>query len=133
MNDVHDSDGYLDPRDQREFKSNLPDHIVAKLPDDQRHVCVTISRLENKLEFSLDVVRQEYARSSALRSRVLALETLTADYRTLTDRLAKTEHVVRKLEVWRLMVSGKAGIAVWVGTVIAPVLVKYLFDSMLKT
>jgi hypothetical protein len=120
----------------KEFKATIPHHILAKLPEDERFLVETMSKLENQYEWLVTVAIKNNGDIMSLDSRLSAYETVSqqsalvqhAQQTTLEDIGPK----VGKLWDWKQFFSGKWAVVVCVALVIGPVILKFLLDLVLK-
>lgn len=116
----------------REFKSTIPPHLIAHLPDDERFIVETVSKLENQYAWMVENVVRNNGAALDLDERVSSLEGTGS--RT-TARLAVMEgqaDKVDKLWDWKQFFSGKWAILAAIGIMVIPIALKFILDLFWK-
>lgn len=116
----------------REFKSTIPPHLLASLPDDERFMVETMSKLEGQFGWLADAAVRSNAAVVDLDTRASSLESLQRD---LAARVKASEDQKAKVDVlwdWKQYFSGKWVIIAGLGVLIAAALIKLGFDYIPK-
>jgi len=116
----------------REFRSTIPPHLLANLPDDERFMVETMSKLENQFGWLSEGLVKTNGAAIDLDERVSTLE---SNQREATARLAvmeKQEDKVNKLWDWKQLFTGKWGVIAAIAIVVLPLLLKFLLDLVIK-
>lgn len=125
-----------EPVVRREFKSTIPPHLLEKLPESERWIIDTMSRLEGRSDWLAEAVVQESKNTVDIGTRL----DNSADWqRKAAQRLDDVEKItagqsekVEKLWDWKLMMSGKWGVLWAFLLVFVSVALKYLLDLWTK-
>jgi hypothetical protein len=116
----------------REFRSSIPPHLLANLPDDERFMVETMSKLENQYGWLADGLVRNNTATLDLDERVTALEKAQKDASTRLVAMEKQEDKVEKLWDWKQFFSGKWAILAALVLVLLPLLLKFLLDLVIK-
>ena len=112
----------------REFKGTIPPHLLAKLPDDERFLVETVSRLESQNTWVMEVLHDLDKSVQDIDGRINTLEQGTRDLASLRTTQEGLVEKVSNLWEWKQVVTGKWGVVVAISAVVAPVLIKLVFD-----
>lgn len=121
-----------EPMVPREFKSTIPAHLLANLPEDERFMVETMSKLENQFNWLADWAVKNNGSTLDLDERVMGLE---ADRKQCKDLLVASLAVkdkVDKLWDWKQYFSGKWAVLGAAALIVIPIVVKFLFDTLVK-
>jgi hypothetical protein len=116
----------------REFRSTIPPHLISHLPDDERFIVETVSRLENQFQWMQDNVVRNSKSTLDLDERVNALESVVAFTTTRLIGMEGQVDRVNKLWDWKQFFSGKWAILAGAGLLVAGALAKFLLDVIWK-
>lgn len=116
----------------REFRSTIPPHLISHLPDDERFIVETVSRLENQFQWMQENVVRNSKATLDLDERVTALESGVVATTTRLVVMEGQADRVNKLWDWKQFFSGKWAILAGAGLLIAGALVKFLLDVIWK-
>lgn len=106
MPDIEKIDSRYKPRPVPEFKSTIPPHVLAKLPESERYLVEMVSTMEQ---------RGLWLSNAAVDSNTNDIE---IDIR------------VARLEKWMIRLTNKWSVLGYILLIVAPVLVKYLFEHV---
>lgn len=123
---------HYDLLEPRNFKSTIPPHLLANLPDDERFMVETMSKLENQYDWLVECVLRGNSALLDLDERVTALENANADMAARLASTEKQEDKVNKLWDWKQFFSGKWALLAAIAVVVVPLLLKFLFELLIK-
>ena len=125
-----------EPAVPKEFKATIPPHLLAKLPEEERFLVETVSKLENQYDWLVSVVIKDNSAIQNLDSRVndtesesRNCETFQTNYGDMVDTMRKK---VDKLWDWKQFFSGKWAVLAGLAFLTTPVLVEFLFNLVAK-
>jgi len=121
-----------EPMAPREFRSTIPAHLLANLPEDERFMVETISKLENQFNWLSDCAVKNNGSTLDLDQRVLELEAACREQKKRSALADTLEDKVNTLWDWKQYFSGKWAVIGGIVLVVYPLLVKYLFDILIK-
>lgn len=116
----------------RDFHSTIPPHLLSNLPEDERFMVETMSKLENQSGWQAESLLRLSTAILDLDDRVSGVE-ITAD--TFADYVVdiKDQKVrVEKLWEWKLIFSGKWGVVACLALIVIPVFLKFILDMVVK-
>jgi len=116
----------------REFKSTIPSHLLANLPDDEKFMVETMSKLENQFNWLSEGLVKTNNAVVDLDERVNTLEGYHSDSAARMTALEKQEDKVNKLWDWKLLFTGKWGVLAAIAIVVLPLILKFLLDLVIK-
>jgi len=116
----------------REFKSTIPPHLLANLPDDERFMVETMSKLENQFGWLSEGLVKTNGAAIDLDERVSLLENNQRDATVRLAVMEKQEDRVNKLWDWKQLFTGKWGVIAAIAIVVLPLLLKFLLDMVIK-
>ena len=143
MNDAHDKRHY-EPITTREFRSTIPVHVLAHMPDSERHFVDTLSRQESHIQWLEDKLVKVNEAVMDLDQRVMELEEWKAEallhastLKTFMDeypkRLATQAARVDKIWEWKQMISGKWAVLGALGLLLGGEVVRAIAESIAKS
>jgi uncharacterized coiled-coil protein SlyX len=120
----------------KQFKSTIPPHLVERLPEEERYLVETMSKLESQGEWLQDAATQNNRDLLDVDQRLLALETSTAHHdiqlqgqdKVLTPMVDKLD----KIGEWKTLMTGKWGIVGVSALILIPIILKFLLDHLVK-
>ena len=121
-----------EPIERREFNSTIPPHLLADLPEDERFMVNTVSKLENQFAWLSEGMIKNNGATLDLDDRVSAVEsgqTAVAQHMVSFDA---TKDKVEKLWDWKQFFSGKWAVLAALSLILVPVLLKFIIDWVLK-
>lgn|SRR5512143_415796 len=121
-----------EPMASREFRSTIPAHLLANLPEDERFMVETMSKLENQFNWLSEWAVKNNGSTLDLDLRVLELESVCRDQKKRLAAADTLEDKVNKLWDWKQYFSGKWAVLAGIVLVVYPMLVKFLFDLLMK-
>lgn len=121
-----------EPMSPREFKSTIPAHLLANLPEDERFMVETMSKLENQFNWLSEWAVKNNGSTLDLDLRVLELEAVCREQKKRLVQAETLEDKVSKLWDWKQYFSGKWAVLAGIVLVVYPMLVKFLFDLLMK-
>jgi len=117
----------------QDFRSTIPPHLLAKLPEDERFLVEAVSRLENQFDWTVRTLIKVNGDALDLHSRVNGLEKHVPVVVKLQDELVLTiKPKVEALWDWKQFFSGKWAVLAVVGVAVLGVLLKVAIDLVLK-
>jgi hypothetical protein len=120
---------------QKDFKPSIPHHLLAKLPEEERFLVETMSKLENQCEWLVAIALRANADCLDLDSRVNVLEQVVPQVAQTVAAVHKTaeETKVRAntLWDWKQIFSGKWTVIALIVTLAVGALLKFLLDLLL--
>lgn len=116
----------------REFRSTIPPHLLANLPDDERFMVETMSKLENQYGWLADGMLRGNSATLDLDERVTALEKAQKDTAVRLTAMEGQEDKVNKLWDWKQFFSGKWAVLAAIAIVLVPLILKFLLDLVMK-
>lgn len=116
----------------REFKSTIPPHLIAHLPEDERFIVETVSRLENQYAWMVENVVRNNGATLDLDERVSALESKEVHTATRLVMMEGQADKVGKLWDWKQFLSGKWAVVAALALVVIPLVLKFLLDAVVK-
>jgi hypothetical protein len=123
----------------REFKATIPDHILDRLPTDERYIVSALSKLENSSDWVVQHLLKTNKAIQDLDSRIDDVNTRITDgeneQAALNVRVQKTEGVAEKVQRlwdWKQYFSGKWAALGCIGLVVLTALVKVACDALYK-
>lgn len=123
---------HYDPIALREFRSTIPPHLLTNLPDDERFMVETMSKLENQFGWLSEGLVKTNAAAVDLDERVSALEHHQRNTTTRLVVMEKQEEKVNKLWDWKQLFTGKWGVLAAIVIILVPLLLKFLLDMVVK-
>jgi hypothetical protein len=117
---------------QREFKSTIPAHLLANLPEDERFMVETMSKLENQFNWLSDWAIKNNEATLDLDQRVMSVEAARGHQDKRLAAAEGLEDKVNKLWDWKQFFSGKSAVIAGIVLVVYPIAVKFLFDLVMK-
>ena len=117
---------------RREFKSAIPPHLLATLPDDERFLVETMSKLENQFGWLADELVRNNAVTLDLDERVMSLERFQKQAAARLIAMEGQEDRVKNLWDWKQFFSGKWAVITALVLVLLPLLLKFLLDLGVK-
>lgn len=121
-----------EPAVMREFKSTIPPHLLANLPEDERFMVETMSKLENQYGWLAEVAVRNNQATLDLDGRVTVVEGEQAKTRVQLAALDDQKEKVDKLWDWKQYFSGKWAIIAAIGLLIFMWLFELLKDYATK-
>jgi len=121
-----------EPVVMREFKSTIPPHLLANLPEDERFMVETMSKLENQYGWLAEVAVRNNQATLDLDGRTVLLEAEQAKMTTQLVAMADQKDKVDKLWDWKQYFSGKWAIIAAIGLLIFMWLFELLKDYATK-
>lgn len=121
-----------EPMAPREFKSSIPAHLLANLPEDERFMVETMSKLENKFNWLSEWTVKNNGSTLDLDERVMALEADRKQCKELVLATTSIRDKVDKLWDWKQYFSGKWAMLAAATLIVVPILSKFLFDELVK-
>jgi len=118
----------------REFKSTIPAHLLANLPEDERFMVETMSKLENQYNWLAEGVVKTNGFTLDLDERLVRLEANTVSNAQRLGAMEGQADKVNKLWDWKQFFSGKWAVlaAIAIAIVVIPLLLKFLLDLVVK-
>lgn len=116
----------------REFRSSIPPHLLTNLPDDERFMVETMSKLENQYGWLAEGMVRGNSATLDLDERVTVLEKAQKDTTVRLAVMERQEDRVNKLWDWKQFFSGKWAILGAAALVLVPLLLKFLLDLAIK-
>jgi len=124
------------PLQVKEFKSSIPQHILAKLSDGERYMVETMSKLENQGDWLIETIQVQHSALRELDLRQTGTEKWKseAEHRIVTVEKTSTDSSVlaEKVWDWKNLMTGRWAILFWLATILIPVALKFLLDVWLK-
>lgn len=107
----HDEDPWqsrISPLTRPEVHSSIPEHVIAKLDQQEQYLLKTISQLSTEKEWLITALLRQ------------------------NQELINAELRLQRVEAWKSVVAGKWGVAGWVATVIVAAAIKALAEKLTK-
>ena len=120
----------------REFRAAIPQHILAKLPEEERFLVETMSKLEAQNEWLMRAALDTNGDILSIDDRLIALETaqhhsgITQQNQQIT--IDTSEQKINQLWDWKQFFSGKWAILAALVLLVAPIILHFLFDLLMK-
>lgn len=121
-----------EPIERREFNSTIPPHLLADLPEDERFMVNTVSKLENQFVWLSEGLLKNNGASLDLDDRVSTLETGQVAVAQHMVSIDAVKDKVEKLWDWKQFFSGKWAVLAALALVLTPVVLKYVVDWTMK-
>jgi len=116
----------------KEFHSTIPAHLLTNLPDDERFMVETMSKLENQFGWLSEGLVKTNNAAVDLDERVTDLEKTQRDSAARLAAAEKLEDKVNKLWDWKQLFTGKWGVIAAIAIVVLPLVLKFLLDLVVK-
>lgn len=116
----------------QDFSGHIPEHILAKLPPEERYLIENVSTLEAKTEWLIAVVVVQSADMQDVDVRLTGLETATNPIDALAKDHALLKEKVDSLLEWKAFISGKWAIIGGLGLLVGSSIVKFIFDAAVR-
>lgn len=121
----------------REFKAVIPQHLLAKLPEDERFLVETVSKLESQFDWSVEQVIRLNRDVLDLHKRTSTLEQVgpTTMSEFIEEQREVNTKVSAKLDTlwdWKQFLSGKWAVVAGLALLILGGLTKFIFDVLGK-
>jgi hypothetical protein len=116
----------------REFKSTIPPHLIAHLPEDERFIVNTVSKLDSQYAWMMENVVRHNGAALDLDERVTALEGRATSSTSRLDAMAEQTDKVNKLWDWKQFFSGKWAVIAGLALIAVSVALKFLLDVVFK-
>lgn len=121
----------------KDFRAVIPAHLLAKLPEDERFLVETVSKLESQFDWAMTGLLKANHDVLDLHSRVSALEMEGSKpaVRFEKEQRLINEQIFAKLNTlwdWKQFFSGKWAIIAGLALLIVGGLTKFLFDIIGK-
>lgn len=116
----------------REFKSTIPQHLLTNLPDDERFMVETMSKLENQYGWLADGMLRCNTAVLDLDERVTAAESAQAELSSRTAAFVQQSNKVNELWDWKQFFSGKWAVLTAAVLMLLPLVLKFLLDMVVK-
>lgn len=121
-----------EPMAPREFRSTIPAHLLANLPEDERFMVETMSKLENQFNWLAEWAVKNNGSTLDLDERVMTLEADRKSCKELLTASLAVKDKVEKLWDWKQYFSGKWAVLAAATLIVVPILAKFLFDALVK-
>lgn len=121
-----------EPIAPREFKSTIPAHLLANLPEDERFMVETMSKLEGQFNWLADWASKNNASVLDLDERTVLLEEERKHCLELLNANTALKDRVDKLWDWKQYFSGKWAVLAAAALIVIPLLAKFAFDALVK-
>lgn len=123
---------HYEPIVLKEFKSTIPPHLLSSLPEDERFMVDTMSKLENQFVWLADGVVKVNGATLDLDDRVSQLE---FSHNRSAQRLGAMEGQTEKVNTlwdWKQFFTGKWAVLAALALAVVPFLLKFMYDAALK-
>lgn len=116
----------------KEFKSTIPAHLLANLPEDERFMVETMSKLENQYAWLAEGVVKTNGVVLDLDERLARMESGQVQCAQRLGAMEGQTDKVNKLWDWKQFFSGKWAVLAAIAIVVIPLLLKFLLDLVVR-